>query len=251
MLAVDLPRVGTAAGTLVAALVVLLLVDRLFARRAAALARDITGGDLDPVVRTRLRFVRRFVAAFIVVFGVAAALSQFAPLDRIAATLLASSAIAAAVIGFAAQQSLGNVIAGVLLAVTQPVRIGDFVAFAEFSGVVEDIRLAHTFLQTGADARVIVPNGLLASSVLRNESIVTDTVALEVQLWLGGNSDELRALDVIAAAVPGAQAQVAEVTADGTRLVVAGPSVPAPERAARETELMHGSLRALRAAGLR
>jgi small-conductance mechanosensitive channel len=54
--------------------------------------------------------------------------------------VLASSAIAAAIVGFAARQTIANAIAGVILAITQPLRIGDHVTFEGESGVVEDVR---------------------------------------------------------------------------------------------------------------
>jgi small-conductance mechanosensitive channel len=77
------------------------------------------------VLETRLRFVRRLVEALIIVVGIATALSQFTALDRFATSVLASTAFIVAVVGFAAQQTLANVIAGVMLAITQPIRIGD------------------------------------------------------------------------------------------------------------------------------
>ena len=241
----------TAVGTVLLVLLVVFLVDRAFKRRGRALARRMAGGDLDPVLETRLRFVRRLVEAVIVVIGLMIALSQFTALDRFAASILASSAIAAAVIGFAAQQTIGNVIAGVMLAVTQPIRIGDRVSFEDHSGVVEDIRLTHTFLQTGADARIIVPNGKLAGSVVRNDSIVTETVAVEVEVWLDNGSDELRAIEVVEAAIPGAQATIKAITSEGTTLAVAGdPSSPV-ERAGRESDLRRAVAQALRDASLR
>jgi small conductance mechanosensitive channel len=247
----DLSRLLTAIGTVVLVFVVVFLVDQAFKRRGRKMAERVTGGRLDPVLQTRLRFVRRMVEAVIVVIGVATALSQFTALDRFAASVLASSAIAAAVVGFAAQQSLGNVIAGVLLAVTQPIRIGDQISFDEHSGVVEDIRLTHTILQTGTDVRVIVPNGRLAQSVVRNASIVTSTVGVETELWLSHDSDELRALEVIEAAVPDATAVVKAVTSEGTQITISAPPTLPVEHAARQSELLRGCLRALRSAGLR
>ena len=247
----DLTRVLTAAGTIVVVLVLVFVVDRAFKRRGRRLALRVAGGQLDPVLETRLRFVRRLVEAVIIVIGVATALSQFTALDRFAASVLASGAIAAAVVGFAAQRTLANVIAGVMLAITQPIRIGDLVTFEEHRGVVEDIRLTHTFLQTGGDVRVIVPNDRLASSVVRNDSIVTDTVAVEVELWLANDSDEVRALDVLTAGVEGCTASIKAVTFEGVVLTVGGPHVPPAERPAREAELRLQSLKALRAAGLR
>jgi small conductance mechanosensitive channel len=247
----DLARVLTAAGTVVLVMLVVFLVDRAFKRRGRQLTERVTGGHLDPVLQTRLRFVRRLVEAVIILIGVATALSQFTALDRLASSLLASTAFIVAVLGFAAQQSLGNVIAGVLIAVTQPIRIGDAITVEGNTGVVEDIRLTHTFLQTGVDARVIMPNGKLAQSIIRNDSIVTATVGVEVEVWLDHESDELRALDVLRAAIEDARPAVKEVTHEGTKLTVAGAPAAPVERAKRQSELLEECLRALRDAGLR
>ena len=247
----DLSKVLIAAGTLVVVLLLVFLVDRAFKRRGKQLADRVTGGHLDPVLQTRLRFVRRMVEAVIIVIGIATALNQFTALDKFAASVLASGAIAAAIVGFAAQRALGNVIAGVLLAVTQPIRIGDAVTIEGNSGIVEDIRLAHTFLQTGVDARVIVPNGKLADSILRNDSIVTATVAVEVEVWLAHESDELRALEVIGEQVEDARPVIKSVTDTGTVIAVTGAPASPIERAQRQSDLLQECLRVLRNAGLR
>jgi small conductance mechanosensitive channel len=247
----DLTRILTAVGTVVLVLVVVFVVDRAFKRRGRSLARRVASGHLDPVLETRLRFVRRLVEAVIIALGLATALSQFTALDRFAASVLASGAIAAAVVGFAAQRTLANAIAGIMLAITQPIRIGDLVAFEDHRGVVEDIRLTHTFLQTGADTRIIVPNDKLAQTVVRNDSIVTETVATEVELWLAHSSDEIRALDVLAAAIENCSPSIKEVTAEGTVLAVGGPHVAPAERPARQAALLRDCLQALRSAGLR
>lgn len=247
----SLAKVLTAGGTILVVLLLVVAVDRAFKVRGNRLAAGVGRGQLDPVLQTRLRFVRRLVEAVIVVIGIATALSQFTALDRFAASVLASGAIAAAVIGFAAQQTLANVIAGVMLAVTQPIRIGDQVSFDEFSGVVEDIRLTHTFLQTGSDARVIVPNGRLAQAVVRNDSIVTDTVGVEIELWLSHECDELEAVEVLEEAIEDVTVAVKSVGSEGTILSISGPPAPPLEKAGRKAQLLHDSLRALRVAQLR
>ena len=231
--------------------VVLWAVDRAFRRRGAELARRMGGGQIDPTLQTRLRFVRRLVEATIVVIGIAVAISQFTALDRLAASILASGAIAAAAVGFAARATLANVVAGVMLAVTQPIRIGDLVTFEDETGVVEDIRLTHTFLRTGEGSRLIVPNERLASTSLRNDSIVSDTVAIEVELWLAPEVDEARAIAAIEGAIEHATARVAEVSVEGVRLTVGAPSAPVAERAPRQQSLRAAALAALRQDGLR
>ncbi|HEV2061474.1 MAG TPA: mechanosensitive ion channel domain-containing protein [Solirubrobacteraceae bacterium] len=232
----------TAVATLLLIGVVIFAVDRAFRRRRPR---------LDPVLDTRLRFVRRLVEAVLLVVGLAIAISQFTALDRLAASILASGAIAAAVVGFASRQVLANLVAGVMLAVNQPIRIGDLVTLDGESGVVEDIRLTYTFLRTASDARLIVPNEKLASSVLRNDSIVTDTVAVEVKVWIPHEVDEGHAREVIEAAVEDASVAVADAGAEGVVLSVSAPQVSVRERARREAEVRAQALAALRAAGLR
>jgi small conductance mechanosensitive channel len=244
-------RYITAGLTLLAALVLVAVVHRAMRGRAQRFAEALAGPDLSPVVDTRLRFLRRVVEASIIVVGLALALAQFTSLDRLASTVLASSAIAAAVVGFAARQVLANAIAGVMLAITQPLRIGDLVTFEGETGTVEDVSLTYTWLRTGADARLIIPNERLAAGILRNDSIRSPVVALEVSLWLAPDADETEALAAVEKVHEVQEARIAEVTDTGIRLQVAGPPVPPAERLAREAELRALALRALREAGCR
>ena len=147
------------------------IVHRALRGRTRRLAEALGGPELSSVFDTRLRFLRRVIEAAIIIVALALAIGQFTSLDRLASTVLASSAIAAAVVGFAARQMLANAIAGMVLAVTQPLRIGDLVTFEDETGTVEDVTLTYTWLRTGADARLIIPNERLAAGMLRNDSI--------------------------------------------------------------------------------
>jgi small conductance mechanosensitive channel len=244
-------RLIAAGLTLLAALALVAIVHRAMRGRVHKLPHALGGAELSPMLDTRLRFLRRVVEAAIIVIGVALALAQFTSLDRLAATVLASSAIAAAVVGFASRQVLANAIAGMVLAVTQPLRIGDLVTFEGETGTVEDVSLTYTWLRTGSDARLIIPNERLAAGVLRNDSIRSPTVALEVSAWLAPDADETAALAAVQALEETRAARIAEVTDTGMRLQVAGPPVAPAERIAREGELRADVLRALREAGCR
>ena len=245
-------RLVAAGLTLLAALALVAIVHRLMRGRVHKLPDALGGAEISPMLDTRLRFLRRVVEAAIIVVGGALALAQFTSLDRLAATVLASSAIAAAVVGFASRQVLANAIAGMVLAVTQPLRIGDLVTFEGETGTVEDVSLTYTWLRTGSDARLIIPNERLAAGVLRNDSIRSPTVALEVSAWLAPDADETAALAAVAAL---------EETRIGAhrRGHRHGPAPPGrrpararpAERIAREGELRAEVLRALREAGCR
>ena len=120
--------------------------------------------------KTRLRFLRRL--ALLVVFLVvgAIAIAQFTELERLAAGILASTAVLAAIIGFAAQHTIGNMVAGVQLAVAQPIKIGDQIEFEEVSGRVIDITLSYTYVNPGDDSAVVIPNQLLVEGIVHNRS---------------------------------------------------------------------------------
>jgi small-conductance mechanosensitive channel len=224
-------------------------VDRAFQRRGNRLAGALVRGELSPVVDTRLRFIRRVVVAGIVLVGVALALNQFRGLDRLATSLLASGAIAAAIVGFAARQTLANFVAGIMLAVTQPLRIGDWVTFEDAYGVVEDVRLNYTVLRTPGEQRIVIPNERLAGGVLRNDTLAVGAVGLDVSVWIAADADIDAAMRAIAHTT-GATASVAEATPEGIRLSVSGDRVAPGDRGAREAELRADCLRGLRDGGL-
>jgi small-conductance mechanosensitive channel len=238
----------TAVVSVVLAVAFATLLDRAFSRRGR-IAEAVTKGGLNPKLDTRLRFVRRLLYATIVMIGVFIALSQFTGLSRLAASVLASGAIAAAIIGFAARQTLANVVAGIMLAITQPLRVGDWVAFEGEYGVVEDVRLNFTVLRTSADVRVIIPNERLAAGILRNDTLISDRVDLEVELWLAPDADVEQAISVLEEEA-GSTVRAAEVTSDGIRLAVSGEPAQPSERLPQEAELRRRCLRRLRAEGL-
>jgi small-conductance mechanosensitive channel len=241
--------VVTAVASVVLAVLVATLLDRAFARRGRNLAEAVTRGHVSPVLDTRLRFVRRLVYAGILVLGLMVAASQFTGLSKLAASILASGALAAAIIGFAARQTFANVVAGIMLAITQPLRVGDWVTFEGEYGVVEDVRLNYTILRTPGDVRVVIPNERLAAGTLRNDTLGSERVALDVSVWLPPAADTERALAALADET-GSEATVAEVTPDGVRITVAGEPVPPPERGPRQAQLRAECLRRLRAEGL-
>ncbi|MGH3050301.1 MAG: mechanosensitive ion channel family protein, partial [Gaiellaceae bacterium] len=140
------------------------LVERL-------LDRYLRRRPLPPELATRYRVFRRMVSAAILTVGLFSALLAIPEVRTVAGGLLASSALLGIVVGFASQRTLGNVVAGVLIALSQPVRIGDRVTYAGEEGIVEEIGLSYTLIRTADRARLVVPNEKLASDTIRNSSI--------------------------------------------------------------------------------
>ena len=229
--------------TVVVALAIAEVVDRTLARRGTKLTEG-----LSPVANTRLRLVRRLIFAAIVLIGVMLALAQFEDIKRIGTGLLASSAVLGLVVGFAARQTLANGIAGILLAITQPIRIGDLVTFEGETGTVEDVRLTYTFIRKANDTRVIVPNERLAQSTIENHTIVDPRVRVEVEVWLPPSADASRALAVIAD--EDLEAEIGLVEKDGIKLVAATWADSARERGGVAARVRAGILEKLRSEGL-
>src|SRR5215210_9366236 len=160
-------------------IVVARLIDRRIARKA----------DFAPEAMTRYRVLRRTVTTSIVFVGVLSALLAIPQVRAVAGGLLASSAVVGIVVGFASQRTLGNFVAGILIAFTQPVRLGDEVVVEDTAGVVEEIGLIYTFVRTDNGDRLVIPNEKLASDTIRNATIRSrEKVAeISVQVPLGGD----------------------------------------------------------------
>ena len=193
---------------------------------------------------------RRLIFATIILIGIALAATQFPAISKLATGILASSAVLGLVVGFAARQTLANGIAGILLAITQPIRIGDLVTFEGQTGEVEDVKLTYTYIRLDDGRRLIVPNERLAQSSVENHTITDPRVQVEVSVWLPRDADLDRAIELIEDDEQGISASVVEVSTEGVRLSattwVAGPA----ERGKSAAELRRRWLRLLREHGL-
>ncbi len=155
---------------------------------------------LPPEAATRYRVLRRSISITILLVGLFSALLVIPQVRAVAGGLLASSAVIAVVVGLASQRTLGNFIAGLLIAFTQPVRLGDCVEIGGDEGIVEEIGLTYTFIRTPDDARIVIPNEKLASDTIRNstirsrEKVAEITVQVPLSAHLGRVVESLRSL---------------------------------------------------------
>jgi small-conductance mechanosensitive channel len=181
-----LERLAVAAGVVLVALVVAELVDRTLARRLPQ----------TPETLTRYRVIRRSAKAVIVTVGILSALLVIPQVQAVAGTILASSAIIALVIGFAAQPTLSNFVAGVLVALVQPLRLGDHVDVGGAQGAVEEIGLTYTVIRAPEGAHYYVPNSKLASDTIRNETLTSQEhlARVSVAVPLASDLNQVREL---------------------------------------------------------
>jgi small-conductance mechanosensitive channel len=106
---------------------------------------------------TQLQFVKRMLVSLIVFLAVGLVLMSFATVRRIGAGLLTSAGIASVIIGFAAQRSLSNLLAGFQIAFTQPIRIDDVLVVEGEWGRVEEITFTNVVLRIWDERRLVLP----------------------------------------------------------------------------------------------
>jgi len=108
-------------------------------------------------IRTQLQFVRRLLNVLIILVTTAFILLSFESLQKIGTGLLTGVGIGGIIIGFAAQKSLGNLLAGFQIAFTQPIRIDDVLVVEGEWGRVEEITLTYVVVNLWDQRRLILP----------------------------------------------------------------------------------------------
>jgi len=185
-------RFAILGGVVLLSLVVARLVDRRIARH-----------ELGAGAATRYRVLRRSIVAAIIAIAALSGLLVIPQVRTVAGTLLASGAIVGIIVGFAAQRTLANFIAGVMLAFTQPLRIGDRITVEDTEGVVEEIHLMYTFVRSDDDTRLVIPNDKLASDTIRNSTIVDRAQRAEITVQVPVSADLDHVIDLLRSACEG------------------------------------------------
>jgi small-conductance mechanosensitive channel len=173
---------------------------------------------LPPEVVTRYRVLRRTIFAVIVFLSVMSALLVIPQVRAAAGALLASSAVLALVIGFASQRTIGNFVAGVLIAVSQPLRIGDEVEVQGTRGVVEEIGLTYTWIRTRENDRLVVPNERIASETIRNSTIRSSETFAEATVQVPADGKLRQVVNALGS--DGDEVYVSELAGDEATVVV-------------------------------
>jgi small conductance mechanosensitive channel len=161
----NLGTINMAIGVVVATSIVALIFNIFFGTHVK---RAIVQG---PETETTYRMITRIAVIIIYIVGFAIAATVLFP-GAIGSltTLLFGAGFLAIVIGMAAQRVIGNILSGINVSITRPIRIGDAVRIKEEFGFVEDIGLRHTVIRTWDNRRMMIPN-----SVLDDETIINYT----------------------------------------------------------------------------
>lgn len=135
-------------------------------------------------IYTQVSVIRKIIVTTIVVIATGSILMLFDPVRQFGTSILASAGIAGVVIGFAAQKTLGNVLAGIQIALTQPILIDDIVVVEGEFGQIEEITLTYVTVRTWDSRRMILPITYFVEKPFQNWSRVSTELLGTVILYL-------------------------------------------------------------------
>jgi small-conductance mechanosensitive channel len=134
-------------------------------------------------IYTQFKIIERIAVFLIVLFSIGIALMTFSEIRQIGVSLLASAGIVGIIVGFAAQKSLSTLLAGIQIAIAQPIRIDDAVVVEGEFGRVEEITLTYVVLKLWDQRRLIVPINYFLDKPFQNWTRVNTEIIGSVFLF--------------------------------------------------------------------
>lgn len=214
---------ATTYGLKVIGAIVVLIVGRIVANILRGLVRRINRkAKTDPTVGG---FLENMAYYLVMTFTVLAALGNFGVETASIVAVLGAAGFA---VGFAMQGSLANFAAGVMLLIFRPYRLGDLVEVGGKTGIVKEMTLFTTVLNTLDNVRVIVPNGKIFGDTIQNIT-AEETRRVDMVIGIGYSSDiatataciqDILKSDMRVLADPAPQIAVAELADSSVNLIV-------------------------------
>lgn len=151
--------------------------------------------NVDP---TRYKFFKNLFSFLLWVVALAVIVSLIPKLKALAITLFAGAGILVVIIGLAAQEAFSNIISGIFIVMFKPFRVGDLIKVgSQEYGVVEDITIRHTIINNFENKRIIMPNSLVGSEVIINDSIEETRICRWVEIGISYDSNVDLAIKII------------------------------------------------------
>lgn len=132
--------------------------------------------------RTRVTILSRAATAIVVFITVSLMLLGIPGVRSVGVTLMASAGLMGLAVGAAAQPALRSLIAGLQMAITEPIRLGDLIVIDGDSGRVEDLRMSYVVIRTSDNRRMIVPTSRFLDTTFQNWSRVADGITGTIML---------------------------------------------------------------------
>ncbi len=172
---------------------ILTRVVRWFINRSFATASEKL--KVDP---TRYKFFKNTISLIIWFTAFGLIILLIPKLKALAIALFAGAGILVAILGFAAQEAFSNIINGIFIVIFKPFRVGDLIRIGEEKfGMVEDITLRHTVIKNFENKRIIIPNSVIGSETIVNDSIEDKKVCRWIEVGISYDSDVELATKII------------------------------------------------------
>ena len=171
---------------IVVTIIVATLVGKILKK---ALAKSAESADTN---LTTLKFLGHSVSVIIYMVGFSLAISMIEFLKPLATSIVAGAGILAIAVGFAAQQTLGNIISGLFIVISKPFQINDRISLDDglgLRGIVEDITLRHTVIRNFENQRIIIPNSIISNQVLINSDFSDRRICRFINIGISYESD--------------------------------------------------------------
>ncbi len=147
---------------------------------------------------TRLKFVKNSVKFFLGIIAFLVIVFTVPVFASKAALIFSGAGILAAIIGFAAQAAVSNLITGAFIVIFKPFRVGDFIKLDDLRlGIVDDITLRHTVINTFENKRLIIPNSLISTESIFNHTIDDTYVQSFNNIMVGLHADIDKVKEII------------------------------------------------------
>lgn len=157
-------------------------------------------GKIGKRTRLHIRFSRNIIAVMIYVAGIIMMLDQIPQFNNNAlATLLTGSGIIALALSLAAQESLGNIINGMVISMSRPFEVGDRIHLVngKITGYIEDMTMRHMVIRTFMNSRVIVPNSVVNKDMVENFNFLEKQADGFLDATITFDSDLDRAIEIM------------------------------------------------------
>ncbi|MGL5437863.1 MAG: mechanosensitive ion channel family protein [Lachnospiraceae bacterium] len=168
-------------------LVVYIFVDEIF-KRIERKQKDI-----------HIQFSKKLIRAALVILGLAAVAAQYTTTQQLTTYLVAGSSLFVAIAGFAAQQTLADVIAGFMLSWSKPYNINERITLinSNITGIVEEITMRHTVIKLFDNNRLIIPNSVMNKEIIKNSNYEDSKIGNFIEVEISFETDVDRAICIM------------------------------------------------------
>jgi small conductance mechanosensitive channel len=192
---------GTLPGALIYALIIILLASLVGRALNLAVQRFLSRPKHFVADQTAIRFLGQLARLGVYLFAFLSYAHLIPALRGLGTAWLASVGVVSVVIGLAAQNTLGNLVAGISLLLYRPFNLGDRLQVMSptglESGVVESLNLGYTILRTPDNRRIVIPNSVMASQTSVNLSQTDSRTLCVVPISLGNDADLEKARKIL------------------------------------------------------